>query len=190
MTQYDVELMPDGTTSSPDQNVTCKYSDYQSSQALCEVWCEIQELKGFNCVMCPEDYRRDIESEELCNLWEQLVHSENDPDSSKPTNLTVTNCPHENSISSAKLCNLWCQVKSYEGFSCCPSEYLGDTEEAKLCELWNELQILDVIAEEDYDYNADDNSTQVPVNCIYENNSSGEQLCDLWCQNILEFAAH
>ena len=177
------ESAQDSTTLGPQtmMNVTCIHDENPtSSQPLCHLWCELQSYTGVQCVTCPDHLFTDKEAQTLCSLWEELLDLKNQPNSTIPENSMSTACPYESNNSSEKLCELWCQVKSYDGFSCCPAKYLGDIEEEKLCQLWNELQILDVVAEEYDDYYEDD---PVPVDCLYEDNpTSSEDLCELWCQ--------
>ena len=184
---FDLEMKKyeSSSTSKPPlitKNVTCIHDNNPSSStALCELWCELQGYDGGHCVTCPDLYVTDDEALKLCSLWEELLELENQPNAVIHNNTMSTACPYESNNSSEKLCDLWCRVKAYAGFSCCSSKYLGDIEEEALCSLWNELQIRDVVAEEEYDdYYGDD---PVPVDCLYEDNpTSSSELCDLWCR--------
>lgn len=160
-------------------NTSCEYSDHSTrSVLLCEVWCEIEHLKGSNCVFCPQEYDSDPESKTLCQLWEDLINHQNSPESTTAANPTNDVCEFESNLTSAdKLRDLWCQVQSFSGFASCPSLYVGDPEEDLLCELWSELQTLEKI----------DGSESIepfrPVECVYiKNPTSSENLCDLWCK--------
>ena len=98
-------------------NTSCEYSDHSTSSVLlCEVWCEIEHLKGSNCVFCPQEYDSDPESKTLCQLWEDLINHQNSPESTTAANPTNVVCEFESNLTSAdKLCDLWRQVQSFNG---------------------------------------------------------------------------
>ena len=135
-------------------------------------------MSGFQCVFCPSQYSTDVESEKLCQLWEEKVKIENTPDAVTVEDPTPVVCLYEgNSRSSEKLCSLYCELQSYNGHYCCPQEYLDDPEGNMLCQLWAELEDL-------REANGTDLTTDfplLPVDCLFESNpSSSELLCSLW----------
>ena len=78
MLKHDIQTSGSITTAANFQNVSCKYSDHPtSSNLLCEVWCQIQELNGVECVSCPSELKSDPEGNTLCQLWEELVNHKN-----------------------------------------------------------------------------------------------------------------
>ena len=179
--EHTQEMMPGvSVTNLPPQNMTCKYSSHLSSGALCEVWCEIQELAGYQCVTCPQHYTQDPEALTLCSLWEEILKIENAGAALTVANPSPVECLYENNTSSAgPLCDLYCQLQSYNGHYCCPSQFTQDDERGLLCQLWSELEELNTA-------NGPVTTTDfplIPVDCIYEGNpTSSEPLCNVWCE--------
>ena len=141
---------------------------------------DIPPVSGFQCVFCPSQYSTDVESEKLCQLWEEKVKIENTPDAVTVEDPTPVVCLYEgNPRSSEALCLLYCELQSYNGHYCCPQTYLDDPEGNILCQLWAELEDLK-------EANGTELTTDfplMPVDCLYENNpSSSEILCSLWCE--------
>ena len=137
MINYDIVSAGSITTIVPEQNITCAYSDHlMSADLLCEVWCKIQATKGLNCVFCPDIYKSDPESEQLCHLWASLVELEAGGEGPGDVTSLVT-CPHHGHLTSSwPLCDLWCDVSAYNGTGClqpCPDIYTMDTEMGILC---------------------------------------------------------
>mgnify|MGYP007045263466 CR=1 FL=1 len=80
---------------------------------------------------------------------------------------------------SGPLCDLFCQLQSYNGHYCCPAQYTGDPERELLCQIWIELEQLNMdngpVTTTDFPL--------VPVDCIHQGNpTSSEPLCQLWCR--------
>ena len=50
--------------------VSLPHPPLQSSEALCTLWCAIQEHRGVTC--CPTRYIGDPEEQLLCSLWAQV----------------------------------------------------------------------------------------------------------------------
>ena len=89
------------------------------------------------------------------------------------------------------MCSLWCQIQTYSSKRCtevttsapCPSRYINDPEEAKLCQLWAQL----VQKQREQNSNGTAVATTIKpvqmVQCVYAANpTSAEALCLLWCQ--------
>ena len=95
--------------------VVCVYEDNPTSaEGLCELWCAIQELDGFRCIMCPEAYLKDPEVDTLCDLNEQLqiLKYNNSLTDSMAFEMEPVVCAFEdNPTSSVDLCDLWCQIQ-------------------------------------------------------------------------------
>ena len=165
--------------------VKCQYeNDPTSSYELCSLWCAIQEFDGKQCIKCPEQYKNDPESILLCDLHDQLeiaVHN-NNGNPIDETNLSPVVCKYQdNPTSSVSLCELWCSIQELDGFKCiqCLEKYLDDPEKETLCDLNEELVILQ--------HNKSLSNAMAfdlePVVCAYQDNpTSAVDLCDLWCQ--------
>ena len=165
--------------------VICQYDDNPTSAVpLCDLWCQIQEYKGFKCIKCPQQYDSDTEKDILCDLFEelQLLKGSKELSTISSSELKPVVCQYEdNPTSSVPLCDLWCQIQELEGFKCveCPEQYDSDPEKENLCDLYEELQLLKGSEELSTISTSDLN----PVICQYEDNpTSSVPLCDLWCQ--------
>ena len=103
MMTHEQEMMPGASvTIKPPQNMTCKYATgHPSSGALCEVWCQIQELAGFQCVSCPEDFSSDPEADTLCSLWQEILKIENAGAAVTVANPSAIECDYENNTQSS-----------------------------------------------------------------------------------------
>ena len=95
--------------------VICKHQDNPtSSEALCDIWCSIQEIAGFNCIQCPAKYINDPEKETLCDLNEELVILQHNKSLSNAMafDLEPVVCAYQdNPTSSFDMCDLWCQIQ-------------------------------------------------------------------------------
>ena len=132
---------------------------------------------------CPEQYQSHVESEVLCELWEELQSLQEDGVlSTTVTPLPTIDCLYSNHSDGADLlCELFCKVQLYKGLQCnplCPEVYRNNSANHQLCQLWSELQEL-----EDND-SMNQLTTLNPVECPHENNLSGNLTCSLWCQII------
>ena len=166
--------------------IPCQYDeDETSADKLCNVWCSIQKFNGKECIICPEKYVKDQEKEELCQLHEtlEILKHNKSIDEIMQFDLEPVVCKFkENPTSAENLCDLWCQIQLYDGYSCinCPMELKSDLENNTLCDLYEELQILDY---NDVLNTVDNVENLNPLVCIYkENPTSSDKLCDLWCQ--------
>ena len=104
MMTHEQEMMPGASvTITPPQNMTCKYATtgHPSSGALCEVWCQIQELDGFQCVSCPMEFSSDPEADTLCSLWEEILKIENAGAAVTVANPSPIECDYENNTQSS-----------------------------------------------------------------------------------------
>ena len=164
----------------------CPFSENStSSDKLCELWCSIIKYNDSSCIYCPDEYKNDAESEMLCNLHSELEIAMH------PSNIQLTTvlsgsfqpviCKHKNNpTSSEPLCNLWCQIKKLDGEKCieCPESYQNLTQTSLLCDLNEELQLLDFEEKEE--------STTItmknPVDCIYKYEENSDELCGVWCK--------
>ena len=43
-----------------------------SSGPLCDLWCQLQELQGRACLVCPTELSQDPAGALLCQLWQDL----------------------------------------------------------------------------------------------------------------------
>jgi hypothetical protein len=61
-------------TFGPVEVVVCPHeANPTSALALCDLWCQIQEYKGTECVAaCPAIYDQEVERELICSLWTEL----------------------------------------------------------------------------------------------------------------------
>ena len=174
----------DLTTSEEITPVECKYeSNPTSSDLLCDLWCEISLHKGSKCIKCPEKYINDIQGDLICDIWFQLEDLKHkiDTEATVTTPLSSnTSCKYaDHSTSSDLLCEVWCQIEELKGSNCvfCPQEYQLDFESETLCQLWEDLI--------DHQNSPESTTAANPTNvaCKFESNiTSGEKLCDLWCQ--------
>ena len=77
------------------------------------------------------------------------------------------------------LCDLWCSIQVFNNLNCvtCPKEYNGNIQQGKICDIWLQLSNLQL-----------SNSTALApskpnvVECPYQEDSSSNILCSLWCQ--------
>ena len=143
MKEYDLQQDDSLIPSDSAKNITCLYRDHAtSSEPLCQVWCEIQALAGQQCVSCPDQFTQDSHSDELCELWAQIVEAESLEEDSSTTISPPQHvaCPYETlADTSPALCQLWCDLESRHGNDCCPAKYIGDPEESLLCQLHHDL---------------------------------------------------
>ena len=86
------------STPAPLKPIQCLHMDNPtSSEALCELWCAVQEHSGDMCLVCPEEYVEDPASEQLCSLWseaEMLEHSQESGVSPAPPPGSDVTCPY------------------------------------------------------------------------------------------------
>ena len=76
--KFEIEIS-ETTTMAPQNNVTCEFAQHPTSfHSLCEVWCQIQELHGDQCIYC------------LSELMEAYKGSEC---AKTTTGATITNIP-------------------------------------------------------------------------------------------------
>ena len=178
--KFEIEIS-ETTTMAPQNNVTCEFAQHPTSfHSLCEVWCQIQELHGDQCIYCLSELMEAPDGKLLCSLWEQLINLQNsDVGSTVAPFSSYESCPHNLNVTDPKkVCDLWCDVQEFDGTLCCPSEFVGAANEMLLCEMWNELQNLQESSESFTTI-----SPLMPVKCIYSNTSDDSVLlCDLWCQ--------
>ena len=182
----------------PKKNVTCSFSENPTSaDLLCELWCGVKSYSDIACVSCP--YINDQEAVEACKLWEELLVLQNSDEldggsGSLDTLITNVSCIHiDNPTSSLLLCDLWCGIQSYSGVNCMTCPYTNDPEAEKACELWEELLVLQGIAdssmddtstgeESSGDTSSGETTAKKNVTCSYSANpTSSTLLCELWC---------
>ena len=164
--------------------VECQYKLDENSKQLCEVWCQIQELKGYECIQCPEQYLNDPERQELCDIHAQLILLQEFNETKPFETLDPIQCKYENNPTSAELlCNIWCDTLPFGDSRCikCPSEYMNDPENVTLCDLYADLEMakypsnIQITTAQPGDY--------VPVSCPYKDNpTSSSRMCNLWCE--------
>ena len=130
---------------------------------------------------CPEPYLSKVNSELLCELWEELTTLQETEELPQLPAVASVDCLYKEYPDDADLlCHLWCSIQEYQGSEClqCPDIYKDDPARMLLCQLWNQLEMLK------------STSTAVivtdnlrPVECLYEDHiTSSAPLCDLWCQ--------
>ena len=130
---------------------------------------------------CPEPYLSKVNSELLCELWEELNELQETQEIPKLPSVSTVDCIYiDYADDSNLLCQLWCSIQEYQGSEClqCPDLYKDDPARMLLCQLWNQLEMLK------------STSTAIimpdnlrPVECQYKDHStSSTPLCNLWCQ--------
>ena len=81
--------------------ITCIYENQlNDALELCDLWCKIQVYKGHRCSQCPSVYLDKIETELLCQLWDELETLQSNPSqsvTSSPTLQPVT-CVHQEKV--------------------------------------------------------------------------------------------
>ena len=175
-------LLP--VTVTPLTPTDCLYSNHsEGADLLCELHCQVQLYKGFQCApLCPQVYRENTENDLLCQLWSELQELKDNESMSQLTSLKPVECPHEDSLSGDLICTLWCEIITYEGSQCldCPQLYRNDSESELLCDLWTELQMTNFLIDTG-DLIA--SSSLQNMTCKFSNHpQSSENLCDVWCE--------
>ena len=134
------------STPAPLLPVDCLHVDNPtSSDDLCELWCAVREHRGERCLECPDNYLVDLESTQLCDLWNQaelLEHAQDTGIVAPPNGVTNVTCPHSDHATSPQLlCEAWCRLEALQGSNCvsCPEEFTSDPAADLLCPLWEEL---------------------------------------------------
>ena len=128
------------------------------------------------CIVCPAEYKDLVETDILCQLHTQLeLLNSQQRGPELPSNYTKIPCIYTNYTNDSDLlCSLWCSIQEFDDKECinCPEEYLASENKESLCNLHEELVLLQ---QENGEPNNSTDKTLVA--CQLE-----ESLCELWCE--------
>ena len=176
---------------------TCPYIGGPAENTFCSLWCQIQQFgNGTSCQnspQCPYDNGTFSAAyiPTLCDLWAQNEDLVSGSGGSGSLSGSTVQCPYSNEPAqySGPLCLYWCEAQRLcEGNVCelqIPCPFQSDPEEALLCQLFEQLQML--LSGSGSATISSSSSDLTDVTCPYINNpTSASNLCELWC-NIQEF---
>ena len=99
--------------------IPCLFRNNTHHELLCDLWCDIQLFDEKRCIMCPDNFKNDPESKELCQIYQELEIAKfpsNIQLTTAPSNPEPIRCSYEdNPTSSQLLCEVWCQLQKLSG---------------------------------------------------------------------------